>query len=94
MDNIERDREASRYIVLSPEQLEDDEAIEAIESTPAYNRDKRLVDELRRDRHIPPSRHNEPSTPATSSTASPGSGNVTTPAPDPSQSKVISFDND
>ena len=94
VDNIERDREASRDIVLSPEQLEDDEAIEAIESTPAYNRDKRLVDELRRDRHTPPSRHNEPSTPATTSTASSGSGNVTTPAPDPSQSKVISFDND
>jgi cell division protein FtsZ len=100
VENIERDREASRYIVLSPEQLEDDEAIEAIESTPAYNRDKRLVDELRRERHAQASvsgttRPSSPATPASGPSYTPSSqpdSNAATPAPDPSQSKVISFE--
>lgn len=104
VENIERDREASRYIVLTPEQLEDDEAIEAIESTPAYNRDKRLVDMLRRDRPTPgnpyiaptPSRRPASISGATgaSGSTSPSSGPApdTPPAPDPAQSKIISFD--
>lgn len=97
VENIERDREASRYIVLSPEQLENDEAIEAIESTPAYNRDKRLVDELRRDRHTPASfataAPRPVPAPSQDSTATlSGSQNPSTPAPDPSRSKTISFE--
>lgn len=97
VDNIERDREASRYIVLSPDQLEDDEAIEALESKPAYNRDKRLVDEMRRERLAATSRQTESSQQG-STTAAPAqsySTSATTtaaPTPAPSQSKVISFD--
>jgi len=94
VENIERDREASRYIVLSPDQLEDDEAIETIESTPAYNRDKRLVDELRRERHSAANRQSvSPSSPNTHTSTDAGApgndSNANTPTP--SQSRVIQF---
>lgn len=96
VESIERDREASRYIVLSPEQLEDDETIEIIESTPAFNRNMRQIEELRRDRHTPATvtaTASRPATPAQGGpTAAPTGGNPSTPAPDPSQSKIISFD--
>jgi cell division protein FtsZ len=131
VEKIEVDREASRYIILTPEQLEDDDAIEAIESSPAYNRDKRIIEEFRRDRHAaPPFGANRPYTPASAypagsnpaeahtaqgapvQAAQPGQSgygqgqagygqaaqpgtNVpdpsATPAPDPSQSKMINF---
>lgn len=94
VEKIEIDREASRYIVLSPDQLEDDAAIEAIESTPAYNRDKTLIDEMRRDRPVPgalpsydSSRRTDNTSQKTASHSAPEA-----PAPDPSQSKIISFD--
>lgn len=96
VENIERDREASRYIVLSPEQLEDDEAIETIESTPAYNRDKRLVDELRRERHSAANRQTVSTSSSNNHTSTdagtPGNdSNANTPTPNPSQSRVIQF---
>lgn len=97
VDNIERDREASRYIVLSPDQLEDDEAIEALESKPAYNRDKRLVDEMRRERLAATSRQPESAqqaaTPVSSSQPYNGASATTAPStPTPSPSKMILFD--
>lgn len=93
VENIERDREASRYIVLTPDQFEDDEAIEAIENTPAYNRDKRIVDTMRRERHTPqPQVGGAVSTADSNTSSTDPSASSTTPAPDPSASKMISFD--
>lgn len=36
------------YIILSPDQFNDDVAIEALEKTPTFNRDKKIVDDLRK----------------------------------------------
>lgn len=40
----------TNYIVLTPEQMDDDAVMEIIEQTPAYNREKKVVDNLRRGR--------------------------------------------
>lgn len=37
----------ARYVVMSPEQLDDDAMIEELERNPTYNRDKRVVDKLK-----------------------------------------------
>ena len=44
---IERDRASLRYIILQPEQFDDDAIIETFEHSPAYNRDKKIADEVR-----------------------------------------------
>ena len=44
---IERDRESLRYIILQPDQFDDDSIIETFEHSPAYNRDKKIADEVR-----------------------------------------------
>lgn len=91
VDKIEADREASRYIVLSPEQLEDDTAIEILETSPAYNRDKALLERIRTNsplRTFGISPATAPAPPVTPRPAAP----TEPPAPDPSQSKIISFD--
>lgn len=48
----------SRYVVMSPDMLDNDDAIETLERTPTYNRDKRIVDKLNNSEtssQIPPS---------------------------------------
>lgn len=47
VNSVIREREAVRYIVLRPDQLDDDAIIETLEHNPAYNRDKRIADEVR-----------------------------------------------
>lgn len=44
---IERDRASLRYIILQPDQFDDDSIIETFEHSPAYNRDKKIADEVR-----------------------------------------------
>ncbi len=44
---IERDRASLRYIILQPDQFDDDSIIETFEHIPAYNRDKKIADEVR-----------------------------------------------
>jgi len=44
---LKRRKNAARYIVLSPDQLDDDSVIDIVESTPAYNRNRKLMDSLR-----------------------------------------------
>ena len=56
--DLERDKQ--RYIVLQPEQFDDDAVIEALESEPAYNRDRKLTDKIRTGVHRPAE---EPATP-------------------------------
>ena len=40
-------KEQSRYVVLQPNQFDDDATVEMLESTPAYNRDKKIAEEIR-----------------------------------------------
>lgn len=92
VDKIETLREASQYIVLTPEQLEDDAAIEIIETTPAYKRDKSILKEMRRD-PVPGAIPTYPQQrPAEAPRQAPAAPSAETPAPDPSSSKIISFD--
>lgn len=87
---MERDREACKYVILKPEQFEDDAVIEAIETSPAFNRDKALLDELGRG----PQAGVIPTPTATSrptSTPAEAAPSDLTPSPEPGQSKVIEF---
>lgn len=47
VESIKRERASLRYIILQPDQFEDDAVIETFEHSPAYNRDKRIADEVR-----------------------------------------------
>jgi cell division protein FtsZ len=47
IDEYSRFKETQRYIILSPEQLDNDEILDTLEKTPAYNRDMRLITKLR-----------------------------------------------
>ncbi len=51
VDSIRRNKEVNRYIILSPNQFDDDAAVEALEQMPAYNRDRKVVDELKAARN-------------------------------------------
>ena len=53
---IERDRASLRYIILQPDQFDDDSIIETFEHSPAYNRDKKIADEVRNTPGKPPPR--------------------------------------
>jgi cell division protein FtsZ len=44
---FDRERASLRYIVLRPDQFDDDAIIEILEHNPAYNRDKKIADEVR-----------------------------------------------
>ncbi len=46
IDEIKRIKNAARYAVLTPEQLDDDAVLEVVEST-TYNRDRKLMDSLK-----------------------------------------------
>lgn len=41
VENLQRRQETQNYYILTPEQLDSDEAIEMLENSPAYKRDKR-----------------------------------------------------
>lgn len=58
--DMRRQQTASRYIVLSPEQLDDDGAIEIVERTPALNRDRKLMDAVKSGAHTAPRQSNNP----------------------------------
>ncbi|MGM9822130.1 MAG: cell division protein FtsZ [Muribaculaceae bacterium] len=47
VDAMEKVRDTQRYIVLRPEQFDDDAVIETLEQQPAYNRDRKTTDRLR-----------------------------------------------
>ena len=44
---MDRERDNQRYIVLQPEQFDDDAVIETLEQVPAYNRDRKITDKIR-----------------------------------------------
>lgn len=45
--NAQRERDTQRYIILKPDQFDDDRIIEAFEKSPAYTRDKKTADIIR-----------------------------------------------
>jgi len=47
VDSMKRERASVRYIILQPEQFDNDSVIEKFEHSPAYNRDKKIADEVR-----------------------------------------------
>lgn len=47
IDEIVRTKNEQRYIILRPEQLDEDNVIEALEQNPAYNRDRRVIDSVK-----------------------------------------------
>ncbi len=47
LDVLKRRKNAARYIVLTPEQLDDDAVIDVVENTPALNRDRRVMEDLK-----------------------------------------------
>jgi len=51
---LQKSKDRARYIILTPEQMDDDAIIEKLERTPAYNRDKRLADEIKASAKTPP----------------------------------------
>ena len=58
--DVRRQKTASRYIVLSPEQLDDDNAIDIVERTPAYNRDRKLMNAVKSNTHAAPKPARDP----------------------------------
>lgn len=65
IDELNKKRETLRYVILRPEQFNDDAVIEKFERNPAYNRDRAITDELRND--TPASRGSQASTPLAAS---------------------------
>lgn len=47
LSSMKNSVDKTRYVVLTPEQLENMELIDRLEQTPAYNRDKRASDEIK-----------------------------------------------
>jgi len=44
---MQNSKDRARFVILRPDQMDDDEAVEILEKTPALNRDKKIVDELK-----------------------------------------------
>ena len=93
MEVIERERESNRYIVLTPEQFDDEAILETFESTPALNRDKRTVDSLRRQASAPAGSPAPATAPGTAGTAAPSPATPAAPAtprtPEPPANEIV-----
>ncbi len=46
-NELQSSKDRARFIILRPDQMDDDAAVEALEKTPALNRDKKIVEELK-----------------------------------------------
>ena len=90
---IERERESNRYIVLTPEQFDDEAILETFESTPALNRDKRTVDSLRRQASAPAGSPAPATAPGTAGTAAHSPATPAAPAtprtPEPPANEIV-----
>ncbi len=73
LENLQRQKERQTHIILSPDQIDDDAIVEALERMPAYNRDKKITTEINRGAASPaagrPAESTRPSTGTGSSTA-------------------------
>ncbi len=75
---LQRNNDRQRYIVLTPEQMDDDTILERIESTPVYKRDKKTTEEIRAslNKNTATSPAPESGTTATNPPSNPLAGNV------------------
>lgn len=44
---LRKDRQRASYVVLRPEQMDDDAVMDRLDRTPAFNRDKRVAEEIK-----------------------------------------------
>lgn len=54
IDEMQRSRNEQRFIILQPDQLDSEQAIEALENHPTYNRDKSIAINLKKETSLPP----------------------------------------
>ena len=47
IEDLQKTKDSARYIILTPEQMDDDAVVEKLEKSPAYNRDKKVADEIK-----------------------------------------------
>ncbi len=47
IEDLQKTKDSARYIILNPEQMDDDSVVEKLEKSPAYNRDKKVADEIK-----------------------------------------------
>ncbi len=47
IEDLQKTKDSARYIILTPEQMDDDSVVEKLEKSPAYNRDKKVADEIK-----------------------------------------------
>ncbi len=47
INEIQNVKDRARFIILQPEQMDDDSVVEKLEKTPTYNRDKKVADEIK-----------------------------------------------
>ncbi len=47
IEKMRQEKEVNRYIILTPEQFDDDAVLETLETVPAFNRDRRIVEQMR-----------------------------------------------
>ncbi len=87
----ERLRAAQRYIVLRPDQFDDNAVIETFESSPTYNREKRVADEVRNRTPRTPAPRQPQQDPMTQQPGTPGDHaqqNQTPPPPAPNRNSI------
>jgi cell division protein FtsZ len=72
IDEYKRTKETQRYIILSPDQLDNDEILDSVEKSPAFNRDMRLITKLRTESKLASS-HETQQRPADTQKTSDGS---------------------
>ena len=69
IEDLQKTKDSARYIILTPEQMDDDAVVEKLEKSPAYNRDKKVADEIKSGAKSPAATEAEqPQTPAADST--------------------------
>lgn len=76
IEKMRQEKEVNRYIILTPEQFDDDTVLETLETVPAFNRDRRIVEQMRSQANE--SRSQAPTTPRQAAAAP-----STNPAPHP-----------
>ncbi len=47
IEDLQKTKDSARYIILTPEQMDDDSVVEKLEKSPAYNRYKKVADEIK-----------------------------------------------
>jgi hypothetical protein len=47
INEIQNVKDRARYVILQPGQMDDDSVVEKLEKTPAFNRDKKVADEIK-----------------------------------------------